>query len=554
LEPINLEPTQWRLQLLDTTFEFVDGQTAKYEGEALVSEPGKTHAIQFEFKTHPLSPAAVHIPLSVSAPASVTLRANDHLVGTFELGTTKEQDTVLHVLAVNVTKETEPCRISRLGLRVSYGGEAGITTIPLGDDELVTKLGVLQEWSWRYAFQALAFFVLSSGTILGSAILVVAHMRAFGDTFRFYAALMTVAAWGLGVLGISDLAKIPFWWLLRRVYGHTRAYRTASLAALTLLFALVISGTATVIYCLRKRQHYSDLIHKAMEHGPDEDSAITNAFVLIPWRKEAQLLFERRAWVLREDKPSFRHHIREFVSQPEVKQAVATASSEQVPPFYLDKTTYSTFNDPVVWYASLLPEGEEEKERPLKETAISILSARESDAEAKILRTYLLLASTDKSKEAEIVNKLHELLTQYASYKAVAATQTYQMGCDALASYYVSHCRQREASEWFLRELGARDRQQTAGTAPLWQRPPEKLMLYRMFLWEMNVTGESVKEAKKLLLWDNYGNCEPYEKEFKVSVFSMKNYQDKKMWLKGTVFDDSQDLAINSLLNKGWRY
>jgi hypothetical protein len=75
-----------------------------------------------------------------------------------------------------------------------------------------------------------------------------------------------------------------------------------------------------------------------------------------------------------------------------------------------------------------------------------------------------------------------------------------------------------------------------------------------MFLWEMNVTGESVKEAKKLLLWDNYGNCEPYEKEFKVSVFSMKNYQDKKMWLKGTVFDDSQDLAINSLLNKGWRY
>ena len=238
-----------------------------------------------------------------------------------------------------------------------------------------------------------------------------------------------------------------------------------------------------------------------MEQGPDQDQAISRAFVLIPWRKEAQVLFERRAWRLRDsnDMGGFRQYVRDFVSRSEVKQAVANVSSRRDLPFYLDKTTDSAFNDPVIWYASILPEGEEEKQHPLKEFAISVLSARDadSDAEAKILRTYLRLALNDKGEEGERINELRRLLTQYASYKNAAATQTYQMGCDILACYYIKNCRPNEATYWFGKELEARDRQQSAGNV-LWQRPPEKLKLYQMFLLKMKATGENVKEARKL--------------------------------------------------------
>jgi len=599
LDPFCLDANHWRREVIDSTFNTIDGRAIRYQGDALVSEAAQSHSLEFEFKTHTVSPAHLQIPLSVSVPATARLRANGQLVGTFDLAASNDQVPLLQSLAANVSNETEPHRISRLRLTLSYGQQTGRATILLGDDEGEQKPRVLQQWSLRYALQPLAFFILAWGTILGFAILVLVNIRSFGDTFRFYAVITMVAAWGCSVLGISDLAKVPFWSLLRKLYGRTRRYRAVSLAALALLFVLVSTGTATVIYCLRIRQNYSNLISKAMamKDGSARDEIVISAFVLLPWRKEAQSLFESRASTFRNDEMElFREHVRNFVTRSDVKQAVENASSYDDLPVYFDKNSDSAFSDPVVWYAGLLPEADEDGQHSFTQMAVSILAKRQadSDAEAKIFRTYLRLGFAQREKatsenertqkersERVIVNELSDLLNQYTSYKNVAATQTYQMGCDRLACYYIVHCQPKDASEWFGKELEARDRQQTASNMPLWQRPPEKLRLYHMFLAQKKVSETNVDEAEGLmdsegiaekcrkaktndeiarclLDWDDNGKCEsPYKKEFEVTIFPShdKKYQDKAAWLKGTILESGKlETLVNTLLDKGWRY
>ncbi|HKR58158.1 MAG TPA: hypothetical protein VJS64_00390 [Pyrinomonadaceae bacterium] len=602
LEPASLDAYQWRRAVIDNTFSTIDGRAIEYQGDALISEAAQSHSLEFEFKTHTVSPAHLQIPLSVSVPATARLRVNGQLVGTFDLAASKDRAPLLHSLAANVSNETQPHRISRLRLRLSYGEQAGRATILLGDDDGEQRPKVLQQWSWRYALQPLAFFILAWGTILGLAILVFVNIRSFGDTFRFYGVITMIAAWGCSVLGISDLAKIPFWSLLRKLYGKTRRYRAVSLTTLTLLFVVVSAGTAAVVYCLRIHQNYSNLIFKAMamNDGPDRDETITRAFVLSPWRKEAQSLFERRAWTFRNnDMTAFREHIRKFVSRPDVKQAVLQASSFDELPLYFDTNSNSAFGDPVVWYASLLPEADEDKEYSFTQMAVAILSKNKTDddAEAKILLTVLRLGFAQREKrkknaseeervqkerlEGEIVNELRGLLTQYNTFKDAGATQTYQVGCDMLACYYIVHCQPKDASQWFDRELKARDHQQTATSLPLWQRPPEKLRLYHMFHMHKKASGTNVeaadadldsegiaekcREAKTndeiarcLLDWDDHGKCEsPYKKEFEVTIFPShdKKYQDEAAWLKGTVLEPGKlETLINTLLIRGWRY
>src|SRR6185436_14617252 len=137
-----------------------------------------------------------------------------------------------------------------------------------------------------------------------------------------------------------------------------------------------------------------------------------------------------------------------------------------------------------------------------------LLSARDGDgnAEAKILRTYLLLGFAQRARikaqgidivkaeanERKKVDELRSLLTEYLSYSDVVATQTYQMGCDILGCFYILHCQPVEASQWFNRELDARSKQQIASDLPIWQRPPEKLRLYHMFLAKIKTLQTSV--------------------------------------------------------------
>ena len=183
----------------------------------------------------------------------------------------------------------------------------------------------------------------------------------------------------------------------------------------------------------------------------------------------------------------------------------------------------------------------------------------DDNAEAKILRTRLRLAvvQRDPDKAKETASELRNLLTQYASYKNVATTQTFQMACDILACYYIVHCESRDASEMFRKELDARDRQQAVSDIPLWHRPPEKLRLYHMFMSQTNATGTNVEKARELLEYrGSHDECEPYQKEFEATIFKdYRKYQDTAGWLKGTVLDANLNTIIkNNMLERGWRY
>jgi hypothetical protein len=457
---------------------------------------------------------------------------------------------------------------------------------------------VSQKWSWSYAFQSLLFFALSWSCVVGLAILILAHIQPLGDTFRFYAVLIAVLTWIAGVLGLPDIARLPLRPMLRRLYSRTspksdalsllsRSRRVAWLFSLFLTLILVCSGVGVVIYCLSIRQYYSNLVHRALEEtDPDAKKAeISEALSLLPWRKEAQILFESEAYGKRnaEDMNGFRNYIKTFATQQDVKLSIGRAPDADHLPLCLTKTASTNFlNDPVVWYASTIVEGEDESETLLSNEAVSMLATRKSPlAELQLWKMKLgqmmvgepgdenEIATQVRELEIEsTANQLRELLLKYNSSRGA---QEYQAACDTLAGYFLRKCHLtavgqglEEAAYWFKEEISARQNQSTNSGAPLWLRPPDKLRLFYMFGSQWNMPGKAANDARCLLdarncLKDPAKEPEPcdFAETFKRELWVPNwHYQDEPAWTRGTVRD--HDLKLNQViedsLKKGWRY
>jgi hypothetical protein len=580
LTPVGLDGNQWQKHFVDISLTSND-RLINYSGYVLTSVPRATNVIEFEFKTSSLRPAEIEIPLVLSASASVRLSIDDELIETFEFPFSPESAPIVQHITKNVTKWTEGHDTSTIRLIISYRGEQATTTVLLGgaSAELGTKAS--QGWRWSYSLQSLAFFALAWSCIVGLAILILAHIQPLGDTFRFYAVLIAVLTWIAGVIGLPDVAKIPLRPMLRRLYSKTRSSsarpselntkrRVGWMLSLFLVFLLISSGVGVIIYCLSIRQYYSSLIHKALAE-PDQktrDPYIRQALSLLPWRKEAQMLFERDAYGLRdaEDMKGFRTYIREFSLDPTVKQAIIRAPDLEHLPLGLTRAAGSTFlSEPVVWYASTIIEGEDPEETRLMNEAVSILAPR-TDPAARIqlgnIKLDLLLTAEPPDFDAIdcAAIELQALLTQNYTSRS---THVYQAACDTLAGYYLSLCERDLAYEWYEKELSARKGQTTDTGEPLWLRPPEKLMLYHMFATKWNMKGESVRRAVCLL---EPRQCNPKLREdescdFK-SIFEEKlwsanqDYQNQVAWTRKTIRENGLrlDQIIENSLKKGWSY
>jgi hypothetical protein len=585
LEPVDVDGTQWQKQFVDISFTSND-HVMNYQGYVLASLPGAAHTIEFEFRTSALRPAEIDIPLRSSSNASVRLFVNDELIETFEVPASQPTFLVQH-LTKDVTRWTEPRETSRLRLVISYDGQQATTTILLGNARAEFGPEVVQKWTWSYAFQSLLFFALAWSCVIGIAILVLAHIQPLGDTFRFYAVLIAVLTWIAGVIGLPDVARVPLRPMLRRLYSKTRSSSDASsllsrsrrvawLFSLFLSFVLVSSGVGIVIYCLSIRQYYSSLIHRALEKSNDPEARladISQALTLVPWRKEAPMIFESDAYALRnaEHMSGFRGYVRRFATQPDVKQAITRAPGADRLPFWLTKPASPNF-DPVVWYASTIIEGEEESETALMKEAISILATRKgpiAQIQLRKMKLAQMLAEEDVS-DSELdnaANELRELLERNFNSRG---THEYQAACDTLAGYYLRTCdpdaaskNLEEAAKWYKEELSARTHQTTDNAEPRWLRPPDKLVLFYMFGSRWKMAGESAINARCLL---DFSTCKDPIKETKPCDFEPTfdkelatpnaDYQKESAWIKGTVRDGhfNLDLVIEDSLKKGWRY
>ena len=485
----------------------------------------------------------------------------------------------VQVLQESVTGAAEVRKIASVRLLIVYRDGEGNATVPVErGSRFPLHPSLTQTWTWKSFLSVFMFFAAAWGCLLGLAILVVSTQRSLGDRFRYYAVLVVVLTWIGGILGLPDLAKIPVQPFLRRLYSSTHPHRV-SISLIFLLCALAISVLAgRIVYCLIVRQRYASLIEQALNEDQRAANTIKKAFVLQPWRREAQALFELSAYKVRRPsyaysatQPEFMQPFREYVSlflkDPQVQNSVEKALASPKPSCCLKPQAESTSSDPVIWYASILPESVNDDSGA--STSIAYLSkyAGNNRSEAKLIQLslQLYLDRNDEDRAVADASALSATLNG-AAQKGGESTFAFQFAADYLGSHYVRFCNFQSAYEWFNREINARDLQpqyRFRADVPLWQRPPQKLILPYMFLLYGPMKDQDVatdnyfRKAQRLL--DSYAlPCDPsFRKEFETKLLDYyPGFKQWDAWLNGTLLDPKikVDQYIRQSLDEGWRY
>jgi hypothetical protein len=576
--PHSLDTQQWQLRVIRSAV-LSAGNLLKFEGEALISrQPNQGHSITFEFDTSAYRTAEIALPIWVDKDSSVALFVNNELLCATTIQGSSSETPIVYVLRNNVSRQTEATKTSRLRMLILYDRGDGTATIPLESGSgLETLRPVLTErWTLAYAFKPLLFSASAWGCILATAILLLAEIRPLSDKVRYYAVLTVVLAWIGSVSGLPDLAKIPLRPLFRRFYSLTYPNRAARLVLLTVCFVALSLPAGRVVHCLSLRQRYASLIAKALREEGRATETIKQAFVLLPWRKEAQALFEVSAYKARnpgyayasthpEFMAPYRKFIADFVKDREVVQSALARHAGSC-----CKDDGRATSDPLIWVSSLMPEagqGDDETRN-----AVNLLSDyRANSAEAELLRLsfQLYLDGRDRTDEngEKALKTASRLLDALGNARSnhIESTFNYQLACDYLASYYAMSCKSTLAYDWFKNEITARDAEQyrfNSGT-PLWARPPQKLILPYMFLLHRPINckedlrdGEFRYAHRLLCAWGLV--CDPpFQNEFDQNLLNnYPVYQQRDAWLKGTLLDKNikLDQYINQSLEEAWRY
>src|SRR5215210_3734311 len=207
LTPVGFSPDEWTQKVTTTSLITSDDIQIEYHGDVLTSTLQTGHYFEFELTSSPLRPSELSIPLTVSKNALISLSINAETIRTITLPASVNQTPLLHYLADDVTKWAEYEATIRVKLTIYYQGQKGRTTFFLDNNQAQLRPTLFQRWSWRYALQAISFFCMSWLTIAGTATLVLAHFRLFGDTVRDFTVIITVLSWIIPLLGLPILSN-----------------------------------------------------------------------------------------------------------------------------------------------------------------------------------------------------------------------------------------------------------------------------------------------------------------------------------------------------------
>jgi hypothetical protein len=547
------------------------------------------HNISFTLTTKAYIPVRICIPVFSAANGKVILSIDGNKIKTFDLRATDTKTPEITLIEREISRSTEKVQQTKIKLQFVLEEEEKVSII-LNSSEPGLVPGMIQKWNFSYFAKAVLFFVFINALILGVGGLVAAHLRTVNASLQFYLVLITAAGWLLGVLGITDLLKIPFQQKIRALYSKTFQKRTRWLIALGTLCLIVYIGVGFVAYSMWRRQTYTNLVRQAI-NNPDNNEFPIKAFKMMPWRREAQLLIEGRMFVARNrDMKVYRNIVREFVDDVEVKEAIEKASDNKSAPLYLIQDE-DTLDIPAVWFAGLTGERDEEGESAMNES-IERLS-KYKDKYSTIQRLALELSNlagklNDKSdnqptlrqirQNADILEEIVNEIEQSSNTKMLHSFY-YQLACDTIAVSYINLCvykhKQDEClskiTSYFQKEITARKNALKNKNKPIWFRPPEKLVLYYLFTLDKNpnkggISTPGEEEATKAKEFIVYCYCQTEDKaswsDEKCYEESMKNqvidqfgdFQDPKAWLEGTSTIENVKNEIEKSIETGWRY
>jgi hypothetical protein len=107
----------------------------------------------------------------------------------------------------------------------------------------------------------------------------------------------------------------------------------------------------------------------------------------------------------------------------------------------------------------------------------------------------------------------------------------YQVACDIVAVSFLHDCMHEDANDWFSRELKAREELRMG--YPLWHRPPQKLVLYHIFVSYSHIDESGADVGRRTL--DATNRCPPYRTTFEQKLLKENSsMKSPEAWMKNT--------------------
>lgn len=569
----NPDAKLWRRSFVK--FEAVDsvGRKLTYNGEVL--EPTESPApLTLSVRASVLRPSFLQVPLRAETDLDLEMRCEDRFAcrHSVKLDATSATSSAIRSLNFETTDCTVSTADAQLRLIFTPTNVSKSITVLLTGKEPDYELALIQPFAPGYFAAAASFYILSWLVILSAAFIV----SVMGRKFEAYVATGAVLTLLLAWLGFPGLDKLPVREYLRKTFSKARINLGPSLACLAVLALVTCSYAGYIGLGVLRRLSYSNLIHDQLEAGDSlgqNDVQLRRAFAMVPWRKEAPAIFEARVRRLREnpDEKYFRDYVRSFAHDKKVRDAISQAATSGLP-YYLRDSQTTEMRDasgpyiinPVVWYAAILPDGEDTVSNSTTERtqAVGLLSvaASKGSHEAALYKAWLEVSlAYNTPKRSELISELEKEFRSFG--RELRNREVYQVVADTLACDAIDNNRQDEAIQLFRDELRARK-----GTTRIpWLRPPQKSRLYWMFFvfaiqdGRVGNLADNRLEAAKERLESNAFGVRLRNEVYKIEEF--KSFQDPAYWDAGvfSLRDQQHENTTRELIDKemlpyGWRY
>ena len=314
--------------------------------------------------------------------------------------------------------------------------------------------------------------------------------------------------------------------------------------------------SALIVYCIAMRIDYQSTLRAYLQKQQMED--LIQAIEQYPWRVDVRYIIERVSFEKRLDhKKKFRAYISEIVDQPSYEKAMTRVQSLECD--YCTQQSTRGLISPLVWYASILPEAEENIESVRTKEAISVLTNSnhiQANLQRLAFETYLI---EDEEMRSGVIEQLSaELDKQDVS---MSTSEVAQIAADHLAGLMLEQECSAENTTRILTQFEriVKARMSAKEDELRWLRPPHKIGLFQIYKYlNGDLTGEP-EWATQLR-----GRCNgTFFSRLKTEVYEpqkMQGFYSEEHWHFGTLGPVGSDprgwrgFVLETLLNEDWRY
>ena len=538
---------------------FEDGKPISYRGWAYAIEHGSQGAaLAGHFTSSAFRQAELKLQIALTEPAELIIFCNDRKVFCETLEVSIEATRPeLRRISVDITKQKEPRVSSRVVIDVRFPEAPGELWL-LADEDGEHRPRIEQSPYPPYTARAAIFFVSGWVSLFSLVVLGVTLGNFLNQPLL--ATPVAAASLILAYLGINSFAKLPVRDALRKVYSSVTTWP----AGVAPLASILVSATlmAFAISCLNgswRRFAYTNLIDEYVNHKDPE--RLVDAFAREPWRREAQLLFERSAVKERStSRQAFRLHMRRLADDPSVREAID--SSGYAPPYYVVRNSPAV-SDPILWFASILPEAYGGKEQSGRVEAVELLRKR-MNCGADIQRLVLTIPMQVGKVPSEVtdasiaeLNHLAERCAETPDRQMRSYSYQIQLAYDLLGNYSV--LTDYEAAVSHFNKVLVHRRATVTEEHADW-RAPHKLMVFHMFRFyagdiEQNPGDPMTSRAAVVLKYRAENAKVAFGEVFKREVFdhpANEDFRDTDRWDPRSTQTFSELTA--PFKNVGWRF